>query len=383
MYDKKNLDKMAQRYKDEMMKLYNQNKPSAPAAVLPLSKPAVSKPAVPPPVQGIKPAVSSIPITPYSPPAVSDEPNGPFNYTDLVLNGSDRKTVYDEEVSEQCNDISCKFMPASEIMKMNTAVPASAPPQNSSQEVSRYDTDYPNMDGEDEFVTDNLETVYEEDNADTIDENYDDGMPMPPDIEVPQEVMAMLEQTRNTAPIVPTLPASPTPAAPTAPATPATPATPPVLPAVPPIDIRERSSDQITDFISDLVTATGDTETGYLQIEVTAADDAVPVRNAVVIVSREAGDKNYLLSILTTDSSGRTPAISLPAPVKEQTEDPAVILPKTPYADYQVRVEADGFYPAGNTAVPVFASIKSIQPFELIPLPEYTVQPAQTTIKTK
>ena len=360
MYDKKNLDKMAQRYKDEMMKLYNQNKPSSPAPVLP-----VSKPAVPPPVQSIKPAVSSVPVMPYIAPAVSDEPDGPFNYTDLALNNSDRKTVYDEEVSEQCNDISCKFMPASEIMKMNTAVPESVPPQNSSQETSRYDTDYPDMDGEDEFVTDDLETVYEEDNSDTIDENYDDGMPMPPDIEIPHEVMAMLEQNRNAASIVPTSAA-------------------PVEPhAAPPIDIRERSSDQITDFISELVTATGDTETGYLQIEVTAADNAVPVKNAVVIVSREAGDKNYLLSIMTTDSSGRTPAISLPAPVKEQTEDPAVILPKTPYADYQVRVEADGFYPAGNTAVPVFASIKSIQPFELIPLPEYTVQPAQTTIKTK
>ena len=73
-------------------------------------------------------------------------------------------------------------------------------------------------------------------------------------------------------------------------------------------------------------------------------------------------------SVLTTDMSGKTERLELPAPSRELSESPGNI---KPYATYTISAEKDGYYPVTNTGVPVFSGITSIQPIEMLPLAEY------------
>ena len=94
---------------------------------------------------------------------------------------------------------------------------------------------------------------------------------------------------------------------------------------------------------------------GDLQIFVTAGESPQPVPGARVRVTDPANGS--VLEELTTDSSGQTPFVELPAPpmelsVVESTPE------QRPYAVYNVTVSAEGYqtlhsrpvYPAGGDA---------------------------------
>jgi|GEM_PF-4271729 len=429
MYDKKNTDDMVQRYKDEMMRLYRQNKTASISSEQTASKPA-QKAAVQNPINSASKAnntsaaetaehpkaqasaaerkaaemaeqqrkLQSAAENAASESAVHEKPQtsaaerkaaemaeqqskfrsaadimggnlassgksqpdtaaensfGFFaGYNQMMKNTYAGNSVSSAETAlNNSTSTPSKFRPADDIMN-EISVPTIAVP-----EIPRTEMPYhavTNRDDEDTYPVEDDGSDYmkeEPEQAEPDEEDYSD-MPRPPDIEIPPEVMQILEQGKTTE-----------------------------EETLPPAH-RERSEEYSTDITADLVNETGDTDTGYLQVEVTAADNAVPIKNAVVIVSRKTNGNNYLLSVLSTNSSGRTPAVNLPAPPKGLPDEPDVITPQALHADYQVRVEADGFYPAFNPAVPVFALIKSIQPFELTPLPEYTVQPVQKPLKS-
>ncbi|MCL2322872.1 MAG: peptidoglycan-binding protein, partial [Oscillospiraceae bacterium] len=77
---------------------------------------------------------------------------------------------------------------------------------------------------------------------------------------------------------------------------------------------------------------------GYLRVEVRTGDDAMPVENARVKVMSKDGKVLY---DTTTDASGMTEALSLPAPDKKYTLDPNY--EGLAYAIYDVDISADGF----------------------------------------
>ncbi len=112
--------------------------------------------------------------------------------------------------------------------------------------------------------------------------------------------------------------------------------------------------------------------TGYLQVEVTTGDGAVPVSKAAVIVTQELGGQSYLVTMKLTDRSGATDVIPLPAPLAEFSEapDPA----ERPFSEYNVTVYKKGFYTVPEVTVPIFDTVKSIQPVALIPLAENELQ---------
>lgn len=114
------------------------------------------------------------------------------------------------------------------------------------------------------------------------------------------------------------------------------------------------------------------TGTGYITAEVTTGDGAVPVENAVVLITRKEGDKNVLVRMLVTDESGSTETVALPAPDIRYSEAPDPL--EKPYADYTLSAYAKGFYPVPEMTVPVFSTVKSIQPIALIPLPRFSPQ---------
>lgn len=114
------------------------------------------------------------------------------------------------------------------------------------------------------------------------------------------------------------------------------------------------------------------TGTGYITAEVTTGDGAVPVENAVVLITRKEGDKNVLVRMLITDESGSTETIALPAPDIRYSEAPDPL--EKPYAEYNLSAYAKGFYPVSDMIVPVFSTVKSIQPVAMIPLARFSPQ---------
>lgn len=115
--------------------------------------------------------------------------------------------------------------------------------------------------------------------------------------------------------------------------------------------------------------------TGYLQVEVTTGDGAVPVPKAAVIVTQELGGQSYLVTMKLTDRSGTTDIIPLPAPLAELSEAPDPS--ERPFSEYNVTVYKKGFYTVPEVTVPIFDTVKSIQPVPLIPLAENELQGTQ------
>ena len=115
--------------------------------------------------------------------------------------------------------------------------------------------------------------------------------------------------------------------------------------------------------------------TGYLQVEVTTGDGAVPVPKAAVIVTQEINGQSYLVTMKLTDRSGATDVIPLPAPLASFSEAPDPT--ERPFSEYNVTVYKKGFYTVPEVTVPIFDTVKSIQPVALIPLAENELQGTQ------
>ena len=99
-------------------------------------------------------------------------------------------------------------------------------------------------------------------------------------------------------------------------------------------------------------------DTGNLQIFVTAGEDPSPIPNARVRISDPADGK--VLEEVSTDSSGQTPFIELPAPpielsVAEGESD------QRPYAVYNVTITAEDRETLHIGGVEVMPTGRSIQ----------------------
>ncbi len=110
---------------------------------------------------------------------------------------------------------------------------------------------------------------------------------------------------------------------------------------------------------------------GYIKAEITTAGGAVPIEGASVIITKREGDKILLIRMLATDPSGSTELVSLPAPdiVYSETPDPE----SKPFTEYIMSIYAEGFYAVPEIIVPVFTTVKSIQPVSLVPLAQFEV----------
>ena len=107
---------------------------------------------------------------------------------------------------------------------------------------------------------------------------------------------------------------------------------------------------------------------GYLIVNVSTARGAIPLEGAAVTVYYEVPENTSVFAVMSTDRSGKTQKIELPAPSRELSETPGNT---KPYATYTVAVEKDGYYSVTNVGVPIFDGVTSIQPVEMLPLAEY------------
>ena len=111
----------------------------------------------------------------------------------------------------------------------------------------------------------------------------------------------------------------------------------------------------------------GYTGTGYLIIRASTASSAIPLEGATVSVRGNQPNFSAVIVKLQTGRDGMTPKISLAAPPRGNSESPGI---ENPFATYNVDVQLDGYFPVSAQQVPVFDSITSVQPINLIPLPK-------------
>lgn len=104
---------------------------------------------------------------------------------------------------------------------------------------------------------------------------------------------------------------------------------------------------------------------GTLKISVISSIGMIPVENATVSVSY-TGDPDSPIVVLTTDSSGQTPVINLPAPPLALSLDPDAL--EQPYSEYNITVTAEGYEPILVTGSEILADELSLQTIRLQPL---------------
>ena len=110
---------------------------------------------------------------------------------------------------------------------------------------------------------------------------------------------------------------------------------------------------------------TPETGTGYLLVQVTTANTAIPLSDAFVSISRDDA-QNELLYTLRTGADGRTPRVALSTPSRKDSFTPSDI---PPFSTYNIIVEARGYGAANYNRVPIFDGITAFQQADLIPLP--------------
>jgi hypothetical protein len=113
---------------------------------------------------------------------------------------------------------------------------------------------------------------------------------------------------------------------------------------------------------------------GKLVFQITTAGGAIPLEGAEITLrnSRSVSDGNggEVIAVLYSDSNGKSEVLTLPAPARMLSLEPARDGAPVPYALYNADVRMDGFYKQSYIRIPVFDGITSIQRASLIPLPE-------------
>ena len=110
---------------------------------------------------------------------------------------------------------------------------------------------------------------------------------------------------------------------------------------------------------------------GFLVVHVTTARGAIPLEGAAVhIRTNENADTTPRADILyatTTNRDGNTERIPLAAPPLENAMAPSEV---PPFSTYHLEVRREGYGMQSFIALPIFSGITSVQPVDLIPLPE-------------
>lgn len=108
---------------------------------------------------------------------------------------------------------------------------------------------------------------------------------------------------------------------------------------------------------------------GRLQINVTSSMGLIPIQDATITISY-TGIPDVTIERLSTDSSGQSETIELPAPPLEYSMEP---VEQMPYSEYNIQVEAPGYEPVLVSGTEILPDVTAVQPIRLNPL-EITTQ---------
>ena len=96
---------------------------------------------------------------------------------------------------------------------------------------------------------------------------------------------------------------------------------------------------------------------GKLRVDVTTVRESTPIEDAKIEISYE-GDPEQSLEEVNTDESGQTEMLELNTPPLEYSMEPSE---RQPFAQYSIRVTAEGFRPVTVTGIEVFSEQTSVQ----------------------
>ncbi len=107
------------------------------------------------------------------------------------------------------------------------------------------------------------------------------------------------------------------------------------------------------------------TRLGSLSFRTYTARNALPVPGANITVFKKIGGARNTFFDLTTDRSGQTQEVMLPAPPSSLSQSPTSGV--QPYSLYDAEITAEGYNPISIRNLPVFEGILSVQRAAMIP----------------
>lgn len=103
---------------------------------------------------------------------------------------------------------------------------------------------------------------------------------------------------------------------------------------------------------------------GNLQINVTSSLGALPIENATITIRLTGGNQD-IIETISTDSSGQSPSVALPAPnIALSTQ----ISEERPYSEYDLEISAPGYEPVYISGTEILPETDAIQPVSMNPL---------------
>lgn len=106
-----------------------------------------------------------------------------------------------------------------------------------------------------------------------------------------------------------------------------------------------------------------DDNVGSLKISLTSSLGQIPITGASVTISI-TGAPDSVVQTLTTDESGQTAVVELPAPALEYSLEPSDV---RPYSEYDISVTAPGYEPVVVSGSEILPDVISLQPIAMIP----------------
>lgn len=105
-------------------------------------------------------------------------------------------------------------------------------------------------------------------------------------------------------------------------------------------------------------------DNGYLQLNVNSVANNNPIEGARIQISY-TGEPENIIEEVTTDSSGQTETITLPAPPLEYSLEPGQ---GQPYSEYNFTIEAEGYERVLISGSQLLPEETAVQPVEMLPL---------------
>ncbi len=113
---------------------------------------------------------------------------------------------------------------------------------------------------------------------------------------------------------------------------------------------------------------------GRLIFRVSTAGGAIPLSGARVVVRTRRGEgdseRGNALAVMYSDRNGKTEALSLPTTPRGESLTPRNGNAPPPFLCYDAEVTLTGYRSAEFVCIPIFDGVTSVQPADMIPLPD-------------
>jgi len=117
-------------------------------------------------------------------------------------------------------------------------------------------------------------------------------------------------------------------------------------------------------FMPKIINAETPAYSGNLTINVTSSQGLIPIDNATIKISYTR-DPDTVVATLTTNDSGQTDTISLPAPNINYSTEPSEVMP---YSEYNILITAPGYESVNISGTEILPEVTAVQPVSMTPI---------------